>query len=228
MKSKVLKYSPILSWFETLSPSKNHVPDWYKKIPTTDSNPKRLPSMKTAKSCVPFLDSFLTGYIATTPADIAVELDTVTGIPLLTWSDPTMSIVEERPPDAIPTLPIPDGFHNNHFIWRTNMCVQTPKGYSLLIGHPLNRLDLPFFTLSGVVDADGILTNGNLPFLLRKGFEGLIPAGTPFAQLIPIKREEWKIQKDTSLVKVSEDHGKNAASRMGYYKAKFWQKKKYE
>jgi hypothetical protein len=108
------------------------------------------------------------------------------------------------------------------------MCVQTPKGYSLLVGHPLNRLDLPFFTLSGVVDADGVLTDGNLPFLLRKGFEGLIPAGTPFAQLIPIKREEWKLQKDEGLVQVSSDNGKMAASRMGYYKAKFWQKKKYE
>jgi hypothetical protein len=228
MKLKVLKYSPIVSWFEVLSPSKNHVPDWYKKIPTTDSNPKRLPFLKTAKSCVPFLDSFLTGYIATTPADISVELDSVTGIPMFTWSDPTISIVRERSPEAIPTLPIPGGFHSNHFIWRINMCVQTPKGYSLLVGHPLNRIDLPFFTLSGVVDADGVLTDGNLPFLLRKGFEGLIPAGTPFAQLIPIKREEWKLQKDEGLVQVSSDNGKLSTSRTGYYKAKFWQKKKYE
>jgi hypothetical protein len=228
MKFKRLKYSPIISWLEVLSPSKNHVPDWYKKIPTTDANPKRLPFIKTAKNCVPFLDSFLTGYIATTPVDIAVEIDRITGIPFITCNDQTMAIVNERPHDAIPTLPIPNGFHNNHFIWRTKMCVQTPKGYSLLVGHPLNRLDLPFFTLSGVVDADTILTDGNLPFLLRQGFEGLIPAGTPFAQLIPIKREEWKLEKDESLVKVASDNGQNASSRMGYYKSRFWQKKKYE
>jgi hypothetical protein len=228
MKFKTLKYSPVISWLEVLSPGKNHVPDWYRKIPTTNLNPKRLPSIKTAKSCVPFLDSFLTGYIATTPIDIAVEVDKLTGIPLLSWGNQDMTVMEERSHEAIPTLPIPEGFHNNHFIWRTHMCVQTPKGYSLLVGHPLNRLDLPFFTLSGVVDADGVLTDGNLPFLLRKGFEGLIPAGTPFAQLIPIKREEWKLQKDEGLVQVSSDNGKMAASRMGYYKAKFWQKKKYE
>jgi len=32
-----------------------------------------------------------------------------------------------------------------------------PAGYSLLITHPFNRHDLPFVTLTGLVDADSLL-----------------------------------------------------------------------
>jgi hypothetical protein len=71
----------------------------------------------------------------------------------------------------------------------------------VLITSPLNRLDLPFRSLTAVIDADvfyHILPDpmqggGNYPFYLNRGFEGIIPIGTPMCQYIPFKREKMEI-----------------------------------
>jgi hypothetical protein len=33
--------------------------------------------------------------------------------------------------------------------------------------------------------------SGNIPFFIKEGFSGVIPKGTPIAQVIPFKRESW-------------------------------------
>src|SRR5215475_8103617 len=38
-------------------------------------------------------------------------------------------------------------FHN---LWT----IEAPEGYAVLLTHPLNRVDLPFTTLTGIVDCD--------------------------------------------------------------------------
>ena len=75
--------------------------------------------------------------------------------------------------------------------WTVPWSIETPKGFSLLFTHPLNRMELPFVTMSGIVDTDEYECPVNLPFLIREGFMGVIPKGTPIAQVIPIKREKW-------------------------------------
>jgi hypothetical protein len=48
--------------------------------------------------------------------------------------------------------------------------------------------------LPGVVDTDEYIAPVNFPFVLNDiNFEGLIPAGTPMAQVIPFKRDSWKM-----------------------------------
>ena len=56
---------------------------------------------------------------------------------------------------------------------------------------PINRFDLPFLSISGFIDCNyGFSLAGNMPFFIKKGFEGVIPAGTPYMQIIPIKNIE--------------------------------------
>jgi hypothetical protein len=71
--------------------------------------------------------------------------------------------------------------------------IELPPGYSLLVTHPINRADLPFVTLTGLVDADRYGDNFiNFPARWRDpNFQGVLPKGTPLAQCLPIKREEW-------------------------------------
>jgi hypothetical protein len=71
--------------------------------------------------------------------------------------------------------------------------IELPPGYSLLVTHPINRPDLPFVTLTGLVDADRYRDNFiNFPAHWRDpNFQGVLPKGTPLAQCLPIKREEW-------------------------------------
>jgi hypothetical protein len=68
----------------------------------------------------------------------------------------------------------------------------------------------------------------NLPFLLKDNFEGLIPKGTPIAQIIPIKRDNWNSEV--------KDYNKNASFDIDMiksiversYKKTIWKKKNYD
>ena len=77
-------------------------------------------------------------------------------------------------------------FHN---LWT----IEAPEGYALLFTHPVNRFDLPFTTLTGLVDSDRYHDNW-IHFPARwhdMNFSGVLPKGTPVAQCIPVKRETW-------------------------------------
>ncbi len=77
-------------------------------------------------------------------------------------------------------------FHN---LWT----IEAPDGYAVLFTHPFNRFDLPFTTLTGVVDCDQYHDNW-VHFPARwhdVNFSGLLRKGTPIAQCLPIKRENW-------------------------------------
>ena len=80
-------------------------------------------------------------------------------------------------------------FHN---LWS----IEAPQGYSLLFTHPLNRFDLPFTTLSGMVDCDSFRDSW-IYFPAHwhdMNFSGVLPMGTPIAQCLPVKRESWVAQ----------------------------------
>jgi hypothetical protein len=69
--------------------------------------------------------------------------------------------------------------------------VELEPGYSLFATHPVNREDLPFRTLTGIVDSDRFNAVGILfpAAWTDDGFAGVLPAGTPVAQCFPVSRE---------------------------------------
>jgi hypothetical protein len=203
-------------------------PDWFKKIPQFNNEDTTLivndgNSNFSVKSCVPFLDSFLTGYTFDLWCDIQVKYEN--DHPILTWAH---KVHELSPavyrPDA--KLPVQDGFLPFIFSWISHWGIKTPKGYSSLFTHPLNRTDLPFTTTSGIIDTDNWGIWGRQPFSLKKDWEGIIPAGTPLIQVIPFKRDNWKSEIDLSLTEWAfyEDI-KRSSKFKGYYKSKYWTKK---
>jgi hypothetical protein len=105
---------------------------------------------------------------------------------------------------------------------------ETPPGYSVMITHPMNRHDLPFYTLSVIVDAD----NWGLPvfvsFFLKRGFRGVIPKGTPLFQMIPFKRDDWELEvvyDSKELNKYELRAEKRRTDLFGHYKKTAWVKK---
>jgi hypothetical protein len=64
-------------------------------------------------------------------------------------------------------------------------------------------------------------------------FEGLIPKGTPIAQVIPFKRESWKMsvhamQESSKLQKLFlKVHGTIISEYFDKYKKYYWAKKEY-
>jgi hypothetical protein len=178
--------------------ARKKVPDWYKRASLHLESDKKRTSFK---GCVPFLDALTAGYVFTTPTDLRVT-QTASG-PYIEWASAAgVDPVELRPLETTHGMPVPAGHSELPFVFYSPIALKMPKGYSCLITHPLNRFDLPFTSTSAVVDNDKIpLTFGKLPFFIKKDFEGIIPCGTPYAQIIPIKRKFFKAVKSKKLQK---------------------------
>lgn len=216
-------------------PAKSYIPKWYKDLPTELSTIDNLGMDGSAKKCIPFLDSFTSGYIQELPCDVSIEnhgIDKETGIEKLSynWAGPykpmSTRMEDTKSQNALPHFP---GFYNAEFHWNSFWEPQTPKGYSTLYFHPANRFDLPFLTLNAIIDTDRWSITGPVPFLLKSGFSGIIPAGTPMYQMIFIKRDEWhssKEQFNEKFEKYNRFQIKKFLKGEGYKKL-YWSKKEY-
>jgi hypothetical protein len=197
-------------------PAKNFIPEWYKNI-------KAGKDIVNVKKCIPFLDSMSNGYIQTTWSDIniAEEKD---GLKVVFDSNVPLFLHRE-----ISHMPVDSAFYNIEFVWQRPWSTILPDGYSALVVHPLNRVDLPFITLSGVVDFDKSIHAqiGNIPFYIKKGFTGTIPSGTPMFQIIPIKREEWMSESQEYSDMFWQKKIRERNGIVDFYKKKIWQKKSF-
>ena len=226
--SKLIKFIPNtpndndLPYVEIPISANKFIPDWWKKQELENKEGAIFDNL-SFKACVPFLDSLTYGYMIYTNQDIVVSLDN---------DEPYLSWQTSPEPASFRTLhqnlPVPVGHSNLHFAWKIHFGVQLPKGYSMLITHPLNRFDLPFTTVSGIVD-DGVPWGGNFSFWIKKGFYGIIPKSTPIAQIIPFKTESWKSEKSDDLIEYAKKrlHEKTTFAS-GYYKKFIHRKKKFE
>mgnify|MGYP000079237726 FL=1 len=77
------------------------------------------------------------------------------------------------------------------------------------------------------MDSDKISVNGNVPFFLKEGFYGLIPEGTPYAQVIPVKRKLWKMIHSPENVDIVIQQSAKIHGEKAYYKKKAWIRKEY-
>lgn len=209
-------------------PAKKFIPEWYKdsEMVLLDENGNESSGLKR---CIPFLDSMLSGYMLVTPFDIFVGAKE-DGTLSITWNGPEAhgGFIAERTKDLGEKMPRPPGHWPNHLAFRTTWGAKTPRGWSLLITTPLNRHDLPWTLTSGIMDSDKYSTSGNLPFFMKKDFSGMIPAGTPIAQLIPIKRSAWNfIMNDRGIRYLDDLQGSTVRSPGKSYKKLFWQRKDY-
>lgn len=206
-------------------------PSWFKDIANytngdTELNVYGGQSNYSVKSCIPFMDSYLTGYTFNLWADIFVKQ--VNGYPYISWNHSYDEIAEVVQRDAI-DLPVYDNFHPFNFSWQSHWGIKTPKGYSCVLTQPFNRTDLPFITTTGIMDTDSWGVWGRQPFALKKDFEGIIPAGTPIIQVIPFKRERWKSSVDESLSEQGMYEDIKSRSKIrGYYKSNHWSRKEYK
>jgi hypothetical protein len=178
---------------ELPKPAKFFVPEWYKNTDSYISGEKKplkdnfIPS--TIKRCMPVFDAINSGYIITLPQDIYVSQHE--GYPKYQWR--SYEAIQEHPAEQASLHPLSNDRPFPKFL--NPWAIKTPKGYSCLFVTPMHH-DLPFTILPGVVDTDKYSTPVNFVFSLNdQNFEGLIPEGTPIAQVIPFKRDNWKIKQ---------------------------------
>ena len=230
-KKPILEYESVLEHYqEIIVPSTTFVPHWYKKIPMTqteDFYDKEKGFRPTLKLCVPFLDAMTNGYMIKLTNDLYVKNND--GVPSIGWPGQVENTLSSRSYLSSKDL-VPIGHFPGEFIWNMGVAFSVPKGYSFLFTHPLNRHDLPFTTLSGIIDGDFVVhANGNIPFFIKSNFEGIIPQGTPIAQIVPFRQENWKSKKKDGLAKIGSLNNIASGSVFrGWYKKTFWTRKQYE
>ena len=173
-------------------PASKFIPDWYKNLDSY-MNGKKVPTGDgmagaTAKRCMPIFDSINAGYIIVSPADVYVSQRD--GQAYYEWS--SFGLIEFHGVEQMPEHPKRNG-HLSYPKWTNPWSIKTPKGYSVLFTQPMHR-ESPFTIFPAIVDTDTYTAPVNFPFVLNDvNFEGLIPAGTPIAQVIPFKRDNWKM-----------------------------------
>lgn len=173
-------------------PARFYMPEWFKGMPTVPKDGQRYKNGKTVESvkqCMPYADCFVSGYIQETWCDIQISVNSDGSCEYYFANEPT--IISHREPMS----EISNNYYRWEFLWKQPYGIETPKGWSCLITQPLNQIHLPFETMSGIVETDTFYQlpfPNNIPFLLKKGFDGVIPAGTPMFQIIPFQRKEWE------------------------------------
>ncbi|MBP5856037.1 hypothetical protein KAJ83_03390 [Marivibrio halodurans] len=169
------------------------LPEWLRTMPATADSDLLGAPVRTLKHCPPLIDAMGAGWLMPLAADVEVSAD---GRFDWNWSPPPTRF--ERLTRAPLGLHVsaqaagsPIGKPGQLFLKFMNFwTVETPPGWSVLFTHPASRTDLPFRTLSGLVDCDRF-SHGLVHFpaiWTGEGFVGRLPAGTPVAQLIPVPR----------------------------------------
>jgi hypothetical protein len=213
-------------------PSITVLPNWYKNMPPFTNGAKKISLGQdnvsvntTVKRCIPFMDSMTAGYTFCLPDDLFVEQYEQETI--FRWRTNHEHIAVQSI-EQIPNMILPLNHRLAVFKFTNNWGIETPKGYSLFITHPSNRFDLPFLTVNGFVDTDFYNIPITFPFFIKKDFEGVLEKGTPLAQLIPIKRDDWKHKIEPfDEERMARQNRKLFGKIIDSYKKQFWQKKSY-
>jgi hypothetical protein len=225
-------------------PALKHVPKWYKELKHSKETPN-------VKGCMPFLDSLTAGYIIKIPQDLCLEHN-ITNIKgekdsafRYTHKDSEqlraryhLNInAEKHEIHPAKQLGTECPFHKKNkdlpFYKILNpFSIKTPPGYSCLFVPPLNNYDDRFEIISGIVDTDTFEGEINFPIIINGDkyptLETVIKRGTPIAQVIPFKREGWKmVMKEKTLDETIMGFYSVKKFLIDNYRRLFWKKKRW-
>ena len=210
-------------------PAIKQVPEWYKETPEYIGGEKKVSLdnsvPNTIKKCIPVFDAITAGYILYTQVDVQVSLNE--GVPFYTWSD--QNAISFHPLDQAPLHPLKNDLPYPK--WNNPYAISTPPGYSTLFLPPMHNPNGIFTILPGFVDTDKYKAPVNFPFVLNNvKWEGIIRAGTPMVQVIPIKRDSWKhkIGVDKERKEQALIVAKLKTLFFNSYKQQFWSRKEYK
>ncbi len=213
-------------------PAKKALPDWYKDMSSyirgkkeVITGPNSGNTSGTVKKCMPVFDALTSGYIIPLPSDIYVYQED--GAPA--FKSPDIQYVNKHSNAQLGTHPAATGFNAPKFI--NSWIVKTPPGYSCMFIPPMHH-DNMFKILEGVVDTDVYHGAVEFPFQLKDiSWEGIIPAGTPVVQVIPFKRESWKMEvgaDEETIEKHQRAELKFKTHIASVYRRFFWQRKEFK
>lgn len=213
MFSNIIEFSSVKEYVEKTEikpePIKNNFPDWFKNLKHNDDD-------RTVKGCMPFLETLSTGYLLRLPQDFRLQHNVLT--------NDGINVTNFKPSlEACPYLVEKFGINLNvdnkqihgneqlkgspYLKLNKNLpvnkifnpwIIKTPPGYSCLFVPPLNNSDDRFSIIPGIVQTDKFELEINFPFIVNgdkyRHLDCVLKKGTPYVQIIPFKRENWKMK----------------------------------
>jgi len=233
---KKIIFKALQKKYETLDkmplPASKLLPTWYKDNQILGDMGKENQLNITAnltngtfKKCVPILDALGLGYIIETQYDVLLKHADNNWD--LSWK--TQETVFEPHAEHTQNIETPYGYYPRVAKYMYNRIPITPKGYSSLIISPIGYNKLPFKAVAGVVDTDTNISAFALPVWISKNHKGIVKHGTPLAQVIPFKRDNWEMVSDYFKDNDYYIQEQNSFGRfaINHYANKIWQKKKF-
>lgn len=179
-------------------PAKTVLPDWLRAMPARAASEIHGRQIRTVKQCPPFVDAMAHGFIVPLPCDVTVDA----GVFSWDWQLPPSTV--KGHPRAPLSFHVPEQVENTPFDrggcavvkFNSFWIFETEPGYSLFAMHPVNRDDLPFRLIAGMVDTDRFVDVGiNFPAVWTDPeYSGVLPRGTPVAQCFPVRRAALKLE----------------------------------
>lgn len=181
-------------------PARSCLPDWLRQMPAQAFSEFHARNIRTVKQCPPFVDAMTHGFMILLPCDVTVR----DGRFSWNWDAPDPSALNHpRAPLSfhVPeqllgsALATPDAPPRAAIKFNSFWTIELDAGWSLYATHPVNREDLPFRTVTGMVDCDLFHDAGiNFPAIWTKpDFDGVLPKGLPVAQCFPVPREGMEL-----------------------------------
>lgn len=178
-------------------PARRGLPEWLRRMPGKARSSDLGAELETVKQCPPFIDAMSAGFLMPLAADLHIangaiswDWDLPADLPRHYPRSPFAFHVAEQ----LVGTPMhdPDGFAVKFINFWT---ITLPAGWGLLCTHPVNRADLPFHTITGLVRADNYDAFIHFPALWSDpGFAGVLPRGTPVAQCFPVPLENLEME----------------------------------
>lgn len=229
-------------------PIKTNIPEWFKKLEHGTLRGED----RTIKGCMPFLDTLTSGYLLKVPQDIQIEhnvwneeakqLDSFYKIAENPFEDLIAAKginlnkrhAEVHAFQQLKGSPYIEKNSNKNILKIMNpWVIKTPPGYSCLFLPPLNNTDDRFSIIPGIVDTDVFDLEVNFPIIMNgdkyKTLKTIIEKGTPYVQVIPFKRDSWKME----IIGLPEKKFKKSKMFYGMkilhnYKKTTWSKKSWK
>lgn len=204
------------------------LPDWLRAMPAKAVSDLHGREIRTVKQCPPFVDAMAYGVIILLPCDIVVDR----GAFSWDWNIPEPGTSGH--PRAPLSFHVAAQFADAPFANGTQAAIkfnsfwtiELEPGWSLFATHPVNRDDLPFRLVSGLVDADRFHDGGiNFPAIwTQPDFCGVLPRGTPVAQCFAVPRAAPQLEFETFDEAHKADYAKTVAEVLaapGVYRKRF-------
>jgi|TARA_Y100000361_G_C11143662_1_gene336692 hypothetical protein len=244
MINKIITFSTEKSYFKQKDlypePCKLNIPDWFKKLDHTAE-------LMTVKGCMPFLDSLTSGYLLKIPADLYLKHNysdengryttihsKVPNIPIMKLNVNKEGDEQLHPPQQLGNE-CPFHKKNQGLSYQKILnpwLIKTPPGYSCLFLPPMNNGDDRFSIIPGIVDTDSFISEINFPIIVNGDkypmLETIIKKGTPYVQVIPFKRESWKMEVTSNEENRIERIFYQQFKFLHNYKTRWWNKKSWK